>query len=201
VDNGNDTPNALRGAFLWLANGEQAVYPVPEAYRPASACAISSTLANLTETAFIAALEAAYKARRGKLDLDGFVGIELKGRMDNWTARDTEAGASAYPVRTFNQDAKNMAMIKTVDFYNFSAGQVRLHPSSHIRLDAAGAATAYTHKSGLFLAMSMWHLGFMRNPGMKDLPDLGGGPRGFSDAIMDLECGNPLGQVMAEISS
>ena len=168
---------------------------------PAAACAYSSTLAALTETAFITMLEAAYKARNGKLDLDGFVGIELKGRMDNWTARDTEASASAYPVRTFNQDAKNMALIKTVDFYNFSAGQVRLHSSSHLRLDVAGAATAYTHKSGLFLAMSMWRLGFMRKPGMKDLPDLGGGPRGFSDSIMVLECGNPLGQVMAEINS
>ena len=98
VDNGTDTPNATRGAFLWLANAEQSVYPVPASYRPAAACAYSSTLAALTETAFITMLEAAYKARNGKLDLDGFVGIELKGRMDNWTARDTEASASAYPL-------------------------------------------------------------------------------------------------------
>jgi hypothetical protein len=200
-DNGTDTPNATRGAFMWMSVSEQALRPVPAAYRPASACVYSSTLAALTETAFEACLAAAYKARRGKLDLDGFVGIELKQKFDNWTARDSEATTTNVPVRTFNQDSSKNAIIKVVDFFKFSTGTIRVHLSSHLRLGANGAASAYTHKSGLFIDRKMWALGFMRDPGMRELPDLGGGPRGYSDAIATLECHNPLGQVVLSIGS
>lgn len=201
LDNATDTANETRGAALWISNSAQSLYPVPEAYRNASAAIYSSTLAALTESAFTACLAAAFKERKGVLDLDGFVGIDLKTQMDNWTARDTEATSSAYPVRMFTQDAAKRAMVKCVDVFTFSAGTVRSHVSAYLYLDEAGAASAYTHRSGLFLYMPMWEAAFMRKPGMKELPDLGGGPRGYSDAMAVLKCLNPLGQVKVECSS
>ena len=198
TDNGTDTPNATRGVFRWLQATAQTVYPVPAAFRPASACIHSGALSTLTESTFEAQLAAAFKARKGKLNLDGFVGITLKQKFDNWTARDPEASAANYPVRVFRQEAGKKAMVKCVDFFDFSTGQVRLHLSTYLYKNADGSDSDYTHRSGAFLDMNMWSIGFLgdRRPRMVELPDLGGGPRGFSDCIAVVKCLNPLGQVV-----
>ena len=198
VDNGVAIPNATRGALEWIDNAAQTLYPVPAAFRPALTNIYTDDLADFTESEFEAMGQSAFKERKGKLNLDGFVGIDLQAQMDNWTARDPEATAANYPVRSWTQDANKKAFIKVVNFFTFSWGQVRTHLSTYIYLDADGAETDYTHKSGLFADMSMWALGFMRKPRMGDLPDLGGGPRGFADAIMVLKCRNPLGQMKVE---
>lgn len=198
VDNGVDTPNETRGVFKWIQAAAQALYPVDASFRPAAAVIYSGTLANLTETSFTAQLAAAFKARRGKLNLDGFVGIDLKVKFDDFTARDAEATATNVPVRQWTQNAKQKRFIKVVDFLELSTGTVRLHPSTYLYKNTNGSDSAYTHKSGAFLNMDMWELGFLgnRRPRMMELPDLGGGPRGYSDAIYIIKCLNTLGQVM-----
>lgn len=203
VDNGVAIPNETRGVLQWLISTAQTLYPTPVALRPGADTIYSGALSGLTETGFEGLLAAAYIAKKGLLKLDGFVGITLKRKMDNWTARDPEATTTNVPVRQFNQDATKKQMIKVVDFMEFSTGTVRMHPSTFIYKDTAGADTAYTHRSGVFLDMMMWALGFLgnRRPRMVELPDLGGGPRGFSDAIAVLKCRNPLGQVKVEANS
>jgi len=201
TDNGTTVPNAMRGAAKWILATAQTKYPVPASFRPASGNIHASTLAALTETVFEGLLASAFKERKAKLSLDGFVGITLKMKFSNWTARDPEASASSYPVRMFNQDAAKAQMIKVVDFLKFDAGEVRLHLSTYLYLSAAGAASDYTHRSGLFLNMDMWALAFMRRPRMVELQDEGGGPRGFADLIGTLKCFNPLGQIKVESSS
>lgn len=202
TDDGGSTPNETRGAFKWIQNGEQATYPVNSSYRPSANSIYSSTLAALNETVFEGLLQSAFKERRGRLSIDQFTGIELKEKMGNWTARDPEASASNYPVRTFNQDAKSRQIIKVVDVLEFSAGTVRIHLSTFLRLAHANSADAAgTHKSAIGLDMSMWALAFNRRPRMVELPDLGGGPRGFSDCIGTLKCFNPMGQYALNIDS
>lgn len=203
VDNGTDTPNETRGVLRWLQTAAQATYPVNASFRPASGTIYTSALADLGETEFEVMLETAFKARKGMLKLDGLLGIELKRQMSNWTARDPDTSATNASVRTFNQDATKKQLIKVVDFYSFDAGEVRVHLSTFIYKGTDGADSAYTHKSGVFLDMDMWACAFLgnRRPRMVELPDLGGGPRGFSDAIAVLKCFNPLGQLKVQTNS
>ena len=41
----------------------------------------------------------------------------------------------------------------------------------------------------------------MAMPEMKDLPNNGGGPRGYAEAILALRCYNPLGQLKVYTNS
>jgi len=195
IDDGGATPNETRGGLLWIDDAEQALYPVPEAFRPSADQIYEDALADLTEVEFEAMLASAFQEKHGVLDLDGYLGIELKRQMTNWTSRDPDASATDVPIRTFNQDATKKAMIKVVDFFQFDSGKVRSHLSTFIALNTDGSPSDYTHKSGLFVAVSMWAMAFMRKPGMTTLPNLGGGPRGFSDCIAMVKCFNPLAQM------
>lgn len=202
LDNASDAANETRGAFDWLNTAEQVLYPVPAVLRPVSAYHYTGTLANLTEPAFRALLDAAFQVRKGEMTYDGFVGISLKTHIDDWSVRDPNAGASNMPVRTFNQDAAKRAMVTVIDTLTFSSGTVRLHPVHNLLMTAAtGAATANTPLSGLFLDMAMWALAFLQQPQMHDMEDQGGGPRGYADAIAVLKCFNPLAQIACNIAS
>jgi hypothetical protein len=193
--------NVTRGAYKWLDVAAQSLYPVPDAFRPASACVYSSTLAAFTEAAFEALVIAAYQAKRGKVDIDAFAGVLLQQVIDNFTCRDALGTTSLMPIRSFVQDGTKKAMVKSVTVLSLSYGTVRMHPSTFMRLDLAGAASAGTHRSMIGLDLSMWKAAFMRKPRLVELPDLGGGPRGFSDCIAILKSLNPLGQFKAEIDS
>lgn len=202
VDNGVAVPNETRGAFKWLEDSAQAVYPVPAAFLTKAASRHTGALSTLDEAAFKLLMASAYADRKQVSSLDGFVGLNLKSLFDNWTVKAETGSATVYPVRTFNADLKDRAVINIVDFLKFSTGTVRLHLSSRLHLTSAtGAASAYTPNSGLFLDMKMWSMAYMRAPGMRELPDLGGGPRGFADCIAGLKCLNPLGQVVVETDS
>jgi hypothetical protein len=175
LDNGTDEPNETRGMFKWLSTTEQTVYPVPAAYRPASATQYTGALASLSEDAFIGLLNAAFKVRKQPGTLDGIVGIDLKSQFDKYMAMgDAGATFGTMPVRTFNVDAEDRAVIRVVDILKFSAGTVRLHPSSYLLTDEiTGAPTDYTDKSGAFIDLKMWAMAFLKGVNSRELPDLG----------------------------
>lgn len=187
------TPWTTRGAFSWMNPSAQAVLPVPANYRPGAANVITTTLAGVTEETFGAMMNAAYTQKRSEVSWDGVVGIDLKLLFDLWTARDTAASASAYPVRAWAQRMKTVENV--VDVLTFSSGTCRLHKSTYLANDVAtGAATEYTPRSGLFLEMDMWKKRYLQAVESRELPDLGGGPRGLCDVVWGLVCLNPLGQ-------
>jgi hypothetical protein len=195
------TPYAMRGAFKGLLDTAQAVKPVPASFRPAAACAHTSALSGLTESAFRDMLESAYSAKREPVDLDGFVGVDLKALFDDFSYIYPAASTSSQPVRKFDQ-GDGSQIRNAVDVLRFSTGTVRLHLSSFLKYDVStGAASAYSPKSGLFLDLAMWELAFMQNPAIETLQDDGGGPRGYVDAVAVLKCLNPLGQLRVETNS
>lgn len=196
--------NVCRGIAKWLDNSAQATLPVPDGFRPASACTYSSTLAAFTEAEFEAMGAAAFIDNGNvAVDWDGFLAMALQQKFDNMTARDPAATSSNYPVRTWNQDAAKKAFVKVVESLTFSWGTCRLHPHGRLYKDLAGADTAYTSRSGLFLTMKRWQVRFLNGikPNLVTLPNLGGGPRGYAEAYCMALCLNPLGQAKAEIAS
>jgi hypothetical protein len=202
IDNGQDEAYETRGVLSWLDGTAHAVDPIPADFRTPASHRHTGTLAAFTETVFREMLSASYQERRSRNSLDGYVGIDLKNHIDNWTVYTADGPASETPVRQFNQSAESKRILTVVDMLEFSAGRVRLHLSSYLALDeVTGAATAYTPRSGAFLDMRMWSMASMRRPGMYDLPNMGGGPRGYCDTIAGIKCYNPLGQLVAYISA
>jgi hypothetical protein len=197
------TPYRSRGAFSWLANTAQSVLPVPVNYRPASACIYSSAIASFLPSSMEAMLEAAATAKKGPVDLTGYVGIKLKAQMATWAQRDPDAEADeASALVQYNIDVKEKRLIQVVDFFEFEAGKVRTFPSWYLYCtNTTGAVSDYSTRSGIFVDMSMWELCFLDEPAAYLEPPKSGGPRGYHDAIYILRCKNPLGQCMVETSS
>jgi hypothetical protein len=193
VDNGTDKANETRGLVKWLSTTAQGVYPVPEAFRPASDTQISGALTAVTETAFKAACRAAYKKRNGANTLDGFLGIDLKAKLNDWFVYTADV-SNFTAVRQFNQDAKDGAIQLSVDTLLMDTGKVRLHPTSFLYTDkTTGEDTAYTHRSGVLVMMEMLGLGYNRWPRVQKLENKGGGERAFIDMALTLMVLNPKG--------
>ena len=187
------TPFATRGALLWIDDSAQGTKPVNAVLRPHSSTQGASS--TLTEAEFIAMLVAAYRDRKGnRLDLDGFVGTSLKTTFDNWSV--LIPVSSNMPVRQLTGPISAKEIVNQVDTLRTTVGTVRLHVSPNIAYTAAtGAESSYTPYSGLFVDLKMWRKRFLIPMSNRELPDLGGGPRGLIEAACGLACLNPKGSV------
>lgn len=197
AESGPATPYLSRGLFSWLSTTAQSTLPVPASYRPPAACKHSGALSTFTPEAFETMLQAAAGEKFGPVDLTGFLGIKLKTRMSKWQERVTDA--TGIEARSLNVSQTEKKLIAVVDMFEFDAGMVRTIPSWFMHCDPdTGEDTDYTSRSGAFLDMAMWELCFLQAATHYELPDLGGGPRGYHDETYILRCKNPLGQVYVE---
>jgi hypothetical protein len=195
VEAGSDTYRS-RGAFSWIQPGAQSVKPVPSNFRPASATQYTSAVASFYPSNMRTMLASAAGAKKGPVNLTGYVGIDLKDQMSTWAQRDPDAEADeASALMQYNINANEKKLIHSVNFFDFDAGSVKTFPSWYLLCtEGTGATSSYSAKSGLFLDMDMWEIGFLQNPTATIEPQKSGGPRGYHDAIFILKCLNPLGQ-------
>ena len=200
IENGG-TPWTTRGVFSWLANAAQTQHIVPATLRPASAVLYSGAVASLTESLFRVMLEAAYAAVKSPVNLDGYVGYDLKAIIDDWTNVYPVASTTSQP-RTAYRVEGNDKYMQGVDVVSFSTGKCAIQLDPYILCTTStGAATASTPKSGIFLNMDQWDVGYMMKAANTNLAPDGSGKRGFIDAVALLRCKNPLGQVMCQCAS
>jgi len=186
--NGNET----RGMLQWGNPAAQAKYPVDANFRPAAAQQYTGTLGAFGEPWLLAANRSSYIARKGSGKMDAFLGIQLKAKYTDMGGYQDDAGGKT-PVRRLNQNAEDETYVKVIDKLVLDTGEVDLHPTSHLYVDAnTGQYTNYSHRSGLQVDMSMTGLAFMRRPQFKMLPNMGGGPRGIFDTIFMWMCDNPV---------
>lgn len=190
-----------RGIFSWLQTAAQTTFPVPAEFRPIAAQVYSGTLAAFDETELLALARAAAKRRKGPTTLKGFVGIDLKAKINDFTRYDATV-ASFTNIRRFNQNADDKQIINIIDRVVLDTGTIELHPSFF--LDTAksdGANTAYTDSSGAFIDMDMVGLAYTRLPRVFKLPYQGGGEKAVVDAIFLHMIDNPVGMFSARINS
>lgn len=194
-----DSGMETRGMYSWLSTTAQGTLPVPEGYRPGQS--YNGTLAAFDEDELIAMSDAAYKERKGRKDMLGIVGIELKSKMDEWLSMRADEG-SRHNVLSVNQNY-NKEFIQCVDRIVLSSATIDLMVSSFMLYsnEKESDETAGTHMSGLFICKDMWNLDFSRDIRVLQLENKGGGPRALLDAVWCLEGLNPLGQFAAQITS
>lgn len=200
-DNGTTQGNETRGAFSWISNSAQTLYPVPDGFRTPSAQIYSGTLAAFTENGFLAQCRSSYKQRKGPFKMHAFLGVDLKAQFTNFS-KYVDNVANTTPVRQFNQDAASKKMVTCIDKLVLDTGEVDLHLSSYLRTDAdTGADTAYTHSSGIVVDMDKVGLAYTRMPRVVKLPYAGGGQKAIVDAIFLNMMDNVLGMMAMNINS
>ena len=189
------TPWTTRGAFSWLANAEQTQHAVNAALRPSSSVLYSGAVASYTESYMRTQLEAAYAAIKQPVNLNGFVGYDLKAVIDDFTNVYPTAAATSAPKVSYRING-NSEYMEGVDIVNFSTGRIAIQLDPFILCTTStGAASASTPKSGIFLNMSQWDIGYMQKPANTNLAPDGSGKKGYIDAVAILRCLNPLGQI------
>ncbi len=189
-----------RGLFKYGSPTAQSLKPIPEGYRPPSGCYYTSALASLTEAAFMTMAAASFQQRKGPKDMKGYVGIALKQQFINWQRYLPDQNGSTV-IRTVS-DSAGKAINRMVDVLNLDTGRIDLMVHAMLCTDVAtGDDTAYTTRSGVFLDDARISWGFTEAPAWNPLPDLGGGPRGYTRAIGALIYDNPTGQMTVYTNS
>lgn len=192
ADNGT-TGYSGRGTFKWLETAAQAVQPVDAALRPSAACNYTGAFASFDEDAIVAQLNAMYTDVRARQEFDLFAALELKNQIDKLTLVHPVSSSTSQPkVQYLRQDISKYG--RNVELLDISSALVRVHLAHQVDLTSAGAVNTYSTKSGIIVNLDMWSLQDLIPLHHEDLPNLGGGPRGYYERVVLLKCGNPKGQ-------
>jgi hypothetical protein len=174
-------PYKTRGLGKWIQNTAQAVHPVPAAFRTPSASVYASTIASFDEDDFRGLLQSRWNETGSADDLMLFCGAGVKNRVTDFSRY--EPTVNGYTnVRRFNNGGESTKVSSAVDIYHGDYGTVTVVLDNFVP----------TANTGYVLDMRDVELRTKGNPSYRDLPDLGGGPRGLIRAVIALTMGNPL---------
>ncbi|HET9374321.1 MAG TPA: DUF5309 family protein [Chthoniobacterales bacterium] len=190
ADNGSTLAYLTRAVGNWVSNAAGTDLPTPAAFVTPTASILTMTTATMLEDDVNGAMQSIYSQTGQQKDFDLICGTNLKKRFSSFAAW-VPSAVSTVPLRRFNQDADSKAIINTVDFWQGDFGGVKLILSLFLAYDSAVANVR--NGRGYLIDWDQFELRYNRMPGYKENPDLGGGPRGYVDAVCGLVVYNPLG--------
>jgi len=190
ADNGTTNAYLTRGLGTWITNTAQGDLPVPAAFLTPAASIISMTTATMLEDDVNGIMESCYNQTGEQTDFDLICGTALKKRFSSYAAW-VPAAVSTVPLRRFNQDASTHTITNYVDVWQGDFGSVKLILSLFLAQNS-GVANVKSGR-GYLLDWDDIELRYNRQPGYNELPNMGGGPRGYVDAVAGLAVYNPLG--------
>jgi hypothetical protein len=190
-----DVPNRGRAVLAWLNHALQSVNTVPSDYRLSDTQINTDALSDISDSDFEGMVRAAAEQINAPVDLMGFVGSALKRQMTTWQQLSSEASDTNEPLVSYTLSAADKKLLQAVDSFEFDHGKVETVTSFWLaRNTSTGAKTDYTTRSGVFLNMGLWEKRYYQTPTSWTNPNMGGGPRGFSDVMLNLVCKSPEGQ-------
>ncbi len=194
ADAGPATPYRFRGLGKWVQATAQAVNPVP-AFALTPAAAIDATaIASLTESAFNDVFQASFQAVGGRRGFQLYAGPSLKRAISNFQrVTGTSGTTKTYQV---TQDATSNRIDLNVSVYSGDFADVTVIPDMFNGLaNAADVSTVTTVQKNRGYAINSDLVGISYMIGLRavELPNLGGGRRGFVDAALTLVVKNPKG--------
>lgn len=171
-----------RGLGRWIQATAQATHPVPAQYRTPAASIYSGSIGSFDEDNLRALLQSRWEQTGSSDELMLFCGAGVKNRVTDFSRYEpTVTGYSN--VRRFSNNGEATKVSSAVDIYHGDYGTVTCVLDNFVP-DA---------RTGYIVDMRDVELRTKGNPTYRDLPDLGGGPRGLIKAVIALTMGNPLG--------
>jgi hypothetical protein len=189
ADNGSTLAYLTRGMGKWITNTAQGDLPVPSTYLTPAASIATMTTATMIEDDVNNVMASIYNQTGQQKDFDLLCGTSLKSRFSSFAAW-VPASVTTVPLRRYTQDATSKTIVATVDRWQGDFGGVNLVLSLYLAADSAVANVR--NGRGYLVDWDQVELRYNRQPGYKENPDLGGGPRGYVDAICGLVVYSPL---------
>lgn len=190
-----------RGLTKWSSTTAQATNPVPAQFlTPAASVKTGVTVTNdvsdLTEAQLNAVLQSMFKVYGKAMTFQMVAAPDTIAAVDNFSRVNSSGTNIRYQVM---DEASKKAIMLSVKTFESSFGLVHLLPSMFVNIDTTGIAPQTlgfsTLGSALILNMALIEIQFYRKMRLftKDLPDHGGGPRGFAKCGFSVCCKNPKG--------
>jgi hypothetical protein len=187
-------PYLTRGIGAWVNAGEVAITDsataCPAGFVTPAASVFTGTTATTTEANVNGVMQSVYTQTGQQKDFDLILGTNLKVQFSSF-AMYVPSAVTTVPLRRFNQDSTAKQIINTVDFWQGDFGSVKLILS--LFLAANSSVANVINGRGYMIDWDQFELRYNRMPGYQENPNLGGGPRGYVDAVCGLVVYNPLG--------
>lgn len=189
-------PYLMRALGTWISSSGPA--DVPVAYRTPSASINATATASLTEDLFNQVFQSIYESNGGKRDYTLFAGPSLKRAISKFQRQEGATTAKSYMV---TQNAEEHQVDLHVELYNGDFHTVSVIPDlfNGVLTDAtsASAGTPFVANQerarGYVIDPELVGVGYMIGMESVELPDQGGGRRGYVHGIMTLMVKNPKG--------
>lgn len=188
----------MRGLGTWIQNAAQTNNAVPANYRTPTGNIKTGASSSFLESDFKTIIQNVYY-QTGDISLgyDFVVGPALKNVIANFV-KATVISTTTLDTRrqNYNGDDNNKELKDGIDVYDSDFGRVRIMPTMFNALtNGANPKTTTTAQlyQGYLLRRDLIEVAYLREIGAQELPDLGGGRRGYVDVLATLVVKNPLG--------
>lgn len=193
ADNGS-VPYLFRGLGKWIQATAQALNPVPTLFLTPSASIDTTATASLTESGFNDVFQSIFQVVGGKRSYSLFAGPSLKRAISNFQRATGAAGTTKTYMVT--QDASENKIDLNVSIYDGDFHIVTVIPdlfNGILNGAAVTSATSQQKARGYVINPDLVGISYMIGMQAVELPNMGGGRRGFVNAALTLMVKNPKG--------
>jgi len=192
ADNGT-VPYLTRGLGTWIQSSAPA--DVNAAFRTPANSLNNTAMASLTEDVTNQVFQSQYEAVGSRRHLNFYAGPTLKRTISKFQRQEGTTTAKSYMV---TQDATEHEIDLRVDLYESDFGTIEIHSNlfNGVVTDASianGFITTTSRERGYVVNPELVGFGYMIGMESVELPDQGGGRRGFVHCVGVLICKNPKG--------
>lgn len=193
ADNGS-VPYLFRGLGKWIQATAQSTNPVPTLFLTPSASIDTTATGSLTETLFNDVFQSIFQVVGGKRSYSLYAGPSLKRAISNFQRATGAAGQTkTYQV---TQDATENKIDLNVTIYDGDFHTVTIIPDLFNGVVTGAAITTPTNQQkarGYVINPELVGISYMIGMQSVELPNMGGGRRGFVSAALTLMVKNPKG--------
>ena len=173
-----------KAANIIISTSGGSTLQIPSGFRtPSTSINADSTQVNLTEEEVRAILKSIWnETGENNKSFTGICGSTVKNTLSEYSLFRPAASDSRSIVVASNRDTSAATLTSGVDVIDTDFGKITLHLDSFIRTDSstAGPLTMYIFN------MDNIAIKYASQPSFRELPDLGGGPRGLVESVATL---------------
>jgi len=184
----NASPYQTRGLGKWISSSAQATLPVPTDFLTPSGSIKSVATASAQEEDIRDILQSIYE-QTGESDKTfyGLCGTQVKKIISNFTLFTPRTNNLVVS----NRDTDEGRLSAAVDIIESDFGTVALNLSSWLEQDARDGSGNYDASVGqntlFILNMAQLEACYAEETSVRELPDLGGGPRSIIESVFSLK--------------
>ena len=181
-----------RGVGNWITNTQQTDQAVPTQYLTPSTQIYSGAVASCGELTFKGLLQAGWE--NGGKPTYVIAGTDLATQLDTFLTPTTSGSANG-DTRRYTAAADGRTVYEGIDFYKGPYGHLKILRTNYNARTSMVAIAPTNRRRGYIINPDLLEIAVLQEMGFRELPDEGGGFRGYVDCFYAFGYLNPLGGI------